>query len=314
MDKEIEQVLEYGILAPSSHNSQPWQLSVSGADISVTPDPRRRLEESDKNDRQLFISLGCLTENVRQAANAFGYDTDCEIGSQGVVRISLTKDHSIKIKQNSLKNIRNRVTNRNHYENDDQTLDLIEYVNTLNTPDINLYVSGSIQKNKLAEVAIKASVEAMRDDKFRRELSNYVKNNITKSKVGMPAYGMGIPTPISFLAPALLKYVNVNLLSAKKDLKTLQKYTPYLVVITTTKDTPTDWIKTGLVYQKVALKAEELSLNTAMWASPIQIGSFYKDLQKILKTKMRPQAFFRIGKAIKQTKASPRLPLSSVLK
>lgn len=163
------------------------------------------------------------------------------------------------------------------------------------------------QKNQLSDIALVASISAMEDKQFRAELSKYVKPNTTSSPIGMPAFGMGIPTPISFVVLKMIKYFNMNKLSRKSDETLLKKYTPVFVIIATRRDDKISWIKTGQIYEHIALLTDSQGLKTAMWAAPIQIGEYYKNFQKILNTDFRPQAFFRLGYAVKSPPHSPRL-------
>ena len=65
-------LLRFAVLAPSSHNSQPWRFRIEGGSISIFAEASRRLKDSDKNDRQLFISLGCAVTNILIAADYYG--------------------------------------------------------------------------------------------------------------------------------------------------------------------------------------------------------------------------------------------------
>ena len=68
-------LLNFAVLAPSSHNSQPWKFRVSENEILVEPNRDRALPSSDTNNRQLFISLGCAVENILIAADYYGFET-----------------------------------------------------------------------------------------------------------------------------------------------------------------------------------------------------------------------------------------------
>jgi len=65
-------LVRYATLAANSHNSQPWRFRLSDRSISVAPDFGRRLASVDPDNHHLFASLGCATENLVQAAAAFG--------------------------------------------------------------------------------------------------------------------------------------------------------------------------------------------------------------------------------------------------
>jgi nitroreductase len=61
--------LAYAILAPNSHNRQPWLFElVNDTQIDVYCDLSRLLPETDPFDRQITIGFGCMLELLRQAA------------------------------------------------------------------------------------------------------------------------------------------------------------------------------------------------------------------------------------------------------
>ena len=67
-------ILNYAALAPSGHNSQPWQVSLhTPRHWSVSIPPRRRLPAVDPHARETLISLGAFIENLVQAAQSYGY-------------------------------------------------------------------------------------------------------------------------------------------------------------------------------------------------------------------------------------------------
>jgi nitroreductase len=59
----------HAILAPNPHNRQPWIVELVGEDRALLWfDQSRRLPETDPEDRQLAIGLGCFLELARMAA------------------------------------------------------------------------------------------------------------------------------------------------------------------------------------------------------------------------------------------------------
>lgn len=57
-------MIYYATLAPSGHNTQPWQFLIRNNSILINPDFSRRLAIVDSDDHALFISLGCALENL----------------------------------------------------------------------------------------------------------------------------------------------------------------------------------------------------------------------------------------------------------
>jgi nitroreductase len=60
-------------LAPSIHNTQPWQFHIRDNGIDVYADWRRRLDVIDPNGRQLIISVGAAIMNLRLALHQRGW-------------------------------------------------------------------------------------------------------------------------------------------------------------------------------------------------------------------------------------------------
>jgi len=127
----------------------------------------------------------------------------------------------------------------------------------------------------------------------------------------MPGFSLGMPTPVSLIAPTLIKFVNINKLAKKQNDQLLKKFTPAFVIISTAQDTPEQWIKAGQLYERIALLAQKNGLKTNVMAAGIEIGDSYKDIQNTLHIHFRPQVFFRIGSSDKETAHSPRLHITN---
>lgn len=85
------ELVRYATLAPSSHNTQCWRFRLERDRITIQPDFSRRCPAVDPDDHQLFVSLGCATENLTQAARARGFRSDVRFDAAegGSVRIAL---------------------------------------------------------------------------------------------------------------------------------------------------------------------------------------------------------------------------------
>src|SRR6202035_5037726 len=68
----LRELVRYATLAPSSHNTQCWKFRVQERSITIEADVSRRCPVVDPDDHHLFVSLGCATENLAQAALANG--------------------------------------------------------------------------------------------------------------------------------------------------------------------------------------------------------------------------------------------------
>lgn len=306
-------LIRYAVLAPSSHNSQPWRFLVGDGTVDVWPEYTRALPRSDTNHRQLYISIGCALENLLIAADYFGFTASVQYiaDERGDVaaRVSFatngtcnnTTDHLVH-------SIPKRHTNRSKYSENLPEGEFLSYIRSLaGSLDRIHIVSNKDQKDPLANVLVDAGIAAMNDRGFREELSRYVKNNFTTSSVGMPGFTLGVPTPLSLILPSLLRRLNMNKAAKKQDLKLLRSHTPALVVLSTKDDEKSDWIRAGRLYEEIALEAERSGVRTAPMAAAVQIGEFYKKIQGILGSDFRPQMVFRLGYSAKSMPHSPRL-------
>ena len=70
---ELISCVEAAISAPSIHNSQPWRFRIRDQGVDVFADWSRQLELIDPHGRELIISLGAATFNVRLAMRQRGW-------------------------------------------------------------------------------------------------------------------------------------------------------------------------------------------------------------------------------------------------
>lgn len=319
--EQLRFLIKFAVLAPSSHNSQPWKFFVRNDSVEIQPDFTRALPKSDTNHRQLFISLGCALENLLIAADYFGFRTSVKYffgasnGTTIFVRLAGGDARAgVRDARHLIFSIPRRNTNRSKYHGDPPEESFVAYMKNCAEFDMRVDVISKKQKrDAIAAVVVDAGITAMEDSGFREELSLYVKSNITGAYAGMPGHTLGIPAPLSFLLSPLLKRFNMNKAGKKQDLALLQSHTPAFVIISTRDDDARSWIRTGQRYERIALEAERRDIRTAPMAAVIQIGEFYKNLQNILGTQFRPQMFFRVGYSGRNMPHSPRFLAENVI-
>ena len=309
--------IKAAVLAPSSHNSQPWSFKVVDDNtISISVEPTRRLLESDKNDRQAIISVGCAIANIEILADYHGYTCAIENGRDGalaVLRFSKQGTTHLGDKNHLANFMQKRVTNRSPHEDkhlDQGTLNTIQS-RSPNSIRVDVVTDHAVVQ-QLGAVAIDAGIAALDDPGFRHELSSYLKSNSTRSSTGMPGFGLGFPAPMALLAPVLIWLFNMEK-SAKKQNTALFEETAGVLIISTKNDTKNDWLSVGQLYEHISLMSARVGMATAPLAAAIQIGKHYRDIQKILNITERPQFFARIGFPTKSIKHSPRLTSEKVI-
>jgi hypothetical protein len=71
LEDKIRFAVRYAILAPSSHNTQPWRFMIAGRELLLCADRLRSLPVIDPFDRELLISCGAALFNLRVVFSRF---------------------------------------------------------------------------------------------------------------------------------------------------------------------------------------------------------------------------------------------------
>lgn len=321
--EKLRHLIGFAVLAPSSHNSQPWKFVLDGNKIKVFADFSRALAVSDKDNRQLYISIGCAIENLITATEYYGLrfkinyfpNDNKELVAEIEFENLGDQDHSSQKEEHKIHHINKRSVNRNKYERENIDENFINEIKRYSNNDILVSIITDKDKiDEISEIMRKAIRTALADKEFRKELSQYVKHNKTKEYYGMPGFGFGMPLPISLIFPKAVKHIDVSRVNSKQDSDLIKNHTPAICIIGTKGNNELLWVKAGEVYEKIALDAQKSGIKTAVMAAATQIGDFHKDLQKVLENDFRPQVFFRMGYSDKTTPHSPRFLTEDVIK
>src|SRR5262245_6904825 len=74
MAEQLTFLLQYAILAPSAHNSQPWLFEVRDDTVRIFADRARRLYVVDPHDREMTIACASAGFALRMAMRRFELD------------------------------------------------------------------------------------------------------------------------------------------------------------------------------------------------------------------------------------------------
>ncbi len=76
---DIQKIIEAGCQAPSGSNSQPWRFEVSENAITVIAEPEKDHPVLNFRNRGTLFAHGALIENIRIAAEHFGYQANIKL-------------------------------------------------------------------------------------------------------------------------------------------------------------------------------------------------------------------------------------------
>jgi hypothetical protein len=319
--QKIEFLLRFAVLAPSGHNTQPWNFEIKGNSVLLLINKERSLRGSDPERRQLLIGFGCMIENLCIAATYYDMVADIDYGTDLLVSNhvgTVTFSQRLKEESNSaelISAIPKRHTSRGKYLDKPLPVHFFERIHAEIPESISVtIVNGERDKDRIAEIINEAGIAAMDSDTFREELSHFIRSNYTKAPTGMPGFALELPGPISLIASRLIKKVNLSRASKKKDLELLQKHTPGgFIIISSRGDGPMDRIACGRFFERIWLLATANDLACSPMAAAVQSEEYRSRIQHVANIAFEPQIFFRIGYSAKQFRHSPRFSIEQLL-
>ena len=305
---QLRELVRFATLAASGHNTQPWKFALtagSKADphegaIEIHPDDSRRLPVVDPQDRELWISLGCALENLLIAARAAGYATDVTYPDTAEhIHVRLMPDapqrsslfDAIPLRQNT----------RSEYDGQALASTALDDLQGLPLePGVALwFATNPAQQATVLDYVNQGNLRQYADKAFVDELMHWLRFNTreaTASLDGLFARCSGNPEVPRWLGQLFLSNTKPAQ-QADADAKKLRS-SPGAVVVTSEADSKASWVRTGQVYERLALKMTSLNIKSAFLNQPIEVQELRSQFQSTLGLgKSRPQLLVRFGYA-----------------
>jgi nitroreductase len=309
LQEQARFLLRYAILAPSSHNSQPWRFDVGPeGDVAVAPDESRWLEVADDDRRELHLSVGCAVENLVVAARYFGFDPTVErsvTSGQPRATVGLQGERSAGERRPDalFDNLKMRRTSHSDFEGrrpDASVTDDLQAVAEGEAVDLWLIESQDV-KEQLAELQAEADEGLMEDPAYRRELGEWL---------GAGALGDGWPK--ARISQFVVTHFDLGKSEAAKNGKSIRQ-APLIGLLTSPDDEPTTRILAGQIYERAALAAAANGLDTHPISQILEFDGYRERLAALVETDRVPQHLFRIGFAEEESPHTPRWPVEHFL-
>ena len=189
--------VRYAILAPSSHNTQPWRFVSGGRELLICADRTRSLPNIDPFDRELIISCGAALFNLRVALAHFlipveittlPYSAEPDV----VARIAFPESGpALKELADLFNAITKRATNRGPYIVEDISDRVIERLKSAaESEGLDVaFARTSSERERVARLVAAADRRQFDDPRFRRELASWIHSS--RRDDGMPAFSQG---------------------------------------------------------------------------------------------------------------------------
>lgn len=318
-NSDCMRMIAYAIKAPSGHNTQPWWFETTGNQIIIYPNYEKHLAVVDGNNRELFISLGCATENLCLAAYMLGYKPDVSISSKGIIVIHLEKSGLVE-RDSLFYQIDKRQTNRSVYNRKEipevDLENILQHFQDEENGAFYVWKNGTSEFELLSRFVMEGNEIQMNDEAFKRELLSWIrfnKRHSEKTNDGISYATLGAPNLPIFITKPIVKAS----LSSKKQNKTDMKKiasSSHLVLLTSTEDTAISWVKTGRILQRFLLLLTQKGIAHAYLNQPCEVPELRQKMQNQFPIKDEiPQILLRIGYA-KTLPYSKRKPIEEVMK
>lgn len=306
----------YAILAPSSHNTQPWRFQIDERAVDVYADRSRLLEVIDGDGRQLLMSVGAALFNLRVAMRRFGHEPEVALFPSRrepdlVARVAHGASIDTSIEDVELFDaIPARHTNRQPFEpvpvSNRITDALVRAAHSEGAWLMRLHPD---ERTRAAELIAAADREQFHDKRFRKELAQWLVSNKSTRGDGIPGYSKSYGAP-STATTLLVRTFDIGGRVADGE-RDLVNGSPMLAVLGTERDDERAWLDAGQAMQRALLTACVHGLSASFLNQALELDEFRTEFEQ-LTGRGRPQLVMRFGYG-PAARATPRRPVREVL-
>lgn len=299
------------VLAPSSHNTQPWRFRLADSNIELFADRGRRLPVNDPDDRELTISCGCALMNLRLAAAQQRLRVQVELlpdpsAPDLLARMSVAQKPGALFAEAALAEcIDLRRTYRKRFS--DRAVEppsLDGFARAAAAEGAWLRPLDKEARKQIAALVSEGDGVQWANPEWRRELAAWLQPR--RRGEGLP-----IPRAVSPVTHFVVRHFDMGGRQANKD-RQLAETAPALAVLGTDGDTPHDWLRAGQALERVLLTACRYGMQASYLNQAVQVAEVRSKLQSLVGGGF-PQIVLRVGYPPEKTPAAARRPLDDVV-
>jgi hypothetical protein len=318
--RQLRFALQYAVLAPSNHNTQPWRFLIDGNTVQICADRLRALPVVDPFDRELLISCGAALFNLRVALSHFGLayaitlfpsEADPDVVAQVLVSPHGHRDMTLAPLFDA---ITQRVTTRAPFIDEPVPADVQQKLidACLAEGALASCRHERIDRQTIAQLVAEADHTQFADPRFRRELAAWI--HPRRRDDGMPLYGAAVGGLLDFAVPLMSAVVRVFDAGAGMPASHLHLVdgSPLIVGIATMRNDREAWLAAGQALERMLLVAASEGLTASYLNQPIEVSTLRLQISALLHVDATPQLLLRVGRGPRAEHA-PRRPLSDFL-
>ena len=312
------ELVRHATLAPSSHNTQCWKFALEGAGraITVLPDLARRCPAVDPDDHHVFVSLGCATENLVQAALAYGLKGEAEFdpASEAVrVRLEPTQARTTPL----FTAIPLRQCTRAEYDSkplSGKELAMLQRAGSSDTVRL-LLLTGRPALEQTLEFVTQSNTAQLADAAFVKELKTWIRFNRTdavRNRDGLYSGCTGNPDIPSWIGDAAFRWLLTPGSENDKAARQVRSSAGVAIFFGEAAN-KAHWVEVGRCYERFALQATALGIRNAFLNQPVEVAALRPPFAAAVGLNgQRPDLLVRFGRGPLMPR-SLRRPVEAVL-
>ena len=298
-EKDFQQLATLASRAPSGHTTQPWLFDQEGDTFIIRPDFSKALPVVDPDHRELYISLGCATENTLLAG---GKQLTIDNG-QLTIHFSPSAKPIVNCQLSIVNSITSRQMNRRLYNRHPITAKSLSALTAVR-PEANtnfyLWENGSEPFERLKPFIRKGNEIQMNDPAFLAELKSWIRYNKRQAEAtrdGLSYAVFGAPNLPACLSKAIMGNMLKSSVQNRSDMKKLASAS-HVALFTTQHNTIEEWIRLGQTLQRFLLATTQEGIATAFLNQPCEVRSLAEEIRETFPIHREfPTLLLRLGYA-----------------
>jgi nitroreductase len=328
VDEQLTFLLGYAVLAPSGHNTQPWQFAVRDEAVWLYADPEQTLPALDPGGRERIMSCGAALFHLRVAMRHVGIEPVVErfpdraaseaegkgdagerSGTSALARVSMGGEAPPTLADETLFSaIQRRRTHREAFRDEPVPASNLEALQEAAETEGAQFalLSTSAERQRLLDLVVRANETMLGDAEVRRELAAWTTG--PDADAGVPGTTRGWSRWQTASAGWLQTLPGLRPDPWERETATIRS-APVLAILSTRGDTVRDWLDGGQALDRVLLRATSYGLAASFLNQPVKVPAMRERVGDLLPQEQVPQIILRMGVAQAREPQTGRRPV-----
>lgn len=305
----LESLVAAAVLAPSSHNTQPWRFRISRDRLDVRADESRALAINDPDHRELTISCGAALFNARVAAAHAGRRLDVVLlpdAADPLLLASARLDGS----DPPLAVLYPATERRRTYRGTFSEVQIPPWLEdrlqeAASAEGAFLDILSADGRDEFVSLVATGTRRQFADPDWRRELAAWIRPRSAGD-------GLASQWLMAVARRAVVGRLDLGRTVADAESRRARS-APILAVLRSRGDSARDWLHTGQALERVLLTAAAAGIHASFFNQPIQVAEMRPRVDALLSGRGCAQLGLGLGQPHSVIAAAPRRDLDDVL-